>query len=409
MAVNGLTVGLDLCDAGTQVTCSKTDKVWAFPTVICRKKEEDEWLVGEDAYRLNLSGEGIIVDKLLSLARKGGTATIQGVKFTGQELLRHFLEQVLAFPKAEYGQKRIAQLVITLPDIDLKVMDCLLYCADDLKIPRNRFHVVSHSESFIYYVLSQKKEVWANQVGMFDLSQTGLRYYEMKLQRGIRQTTVLADYENLDEGFNLDVLETASGAKLADKILCACGERMLGRKLYSAILLTGKGFENPKWASGFMRLICKRRKVYAENSLFAKGAAVRAGDYVGEETAFPYVMICEGRLKSTVSMEVLYDGKPTPYVLAASGDSWYEAKSTTEVILDHQKEVVLQVQPVDSKRKHEIAIPLEGFPSRPNRTTRIRMRTGFVNENTMAVIIQDKGFGELFAASDVVIRREIEI
>lgn len=158
-----------------------------------------------------------------------------------------------------------------------------------------------------------------------------------------------------------------------------------------------------------MRLICKRRKVYAESGLFAKGAAVRAGDFLGEESSFPFVMICEGRLKSTVSMEVLYDGKPTPYVLAASGDSWYEAKSTTEVILDHQKEVVLQVQPVDSKRKKEIPISLEGFPDRPNRTTRIRMRTGFVNESTMAVIIQDKGFGELFAASDTVIRREIEI
>ncbi len=409
MAVNGLIIGLDLCDAYTQVTCSGKEKVWTFPTVICRRKGKDEWMVGEDGYRLNLSGEGVIVDKLLSLAKKGGTATIEEVKYTGRQLLRHFLEQALALPRGEYGLTRIAQLVITLPDIDLKVMDCLLYCTDDLNIPRNRFHVISHSESFIYHVLSQKKEVWANQVGMFDLSQSGLRYYEMKIQRGIRQTMILADYENLDEGFNLDVLETASGAKLADKILCACGERLLARKLYSSILLTGKGFENPKWAASFMRLICKRRKVYAESGLFAKGAAVRAGDFLGEESSFPFVMICEGRLKSTVSMEVLYDGKPTPYVLAASGDSWYEAKSTTEVILDHQKEVVLQVQPVDSKRKKEIPISLEGFPDRPNRTTRIRMRTGFVNESTMAVIIQDKGFGELFAASDAVIRREIEI
>ncbi len=41
--------------------------------------------------------------------------------------------------------------------------------------------------------------------------------------------------------------------------------------------------------------------------------------------------------------------------------------------------------------------------------TRIRMRAGFADEKTMVVVIQDKGFGELFPASNAMIRREIVI
>lgn len=121
------------------------------------------------------------------------------------------------------------------------------------------------------------------------------------------------------------------------------------------------------------------------------------------------MMICEGRLKATVSMEVIHDDRPTQLVIAALGDSWYEAKSTMEFILDGQDQVSFMIRPADGKGVREATIPLEGFPKRPNRTTRIRMRAGFADEKTMVVVIQDKGFGELFPASNAMIRREIVI
>lgn len=409
MSVNGLVIGLDLSNASTQVTCSGDEKVWTFPTVIRRKKTKDGWIAGEEAYRFRMEEEPKVIGGLLERAKTKESVLAGDEKFTGRQLLQYFLKEILGQVKKEKGIIRVSQLIITLPSVDGSIMDSLLYCADFLEIPRNRVHVISHSESFLYYVLSQKKEVFSNQVGLFDLSQDGLFYYEMKMQRGLRQNVVLADCEKLDEGINLDILDTASGARLTDKLLCANGERLMARKLFSAMLLTGKGFEKTEWASDFMRFLCKRRKVYGEEALFAKGAAIRAEDCMKEESAFPYVMICEGRLKTTVSMEVLHHDKTTQLVIAASGDSWYEAKSTMEFILDGQNDLVLQLQQVDSKKKREVKIPLEGFPARPRRTTRIRMRAGFTDETTMVLVIQDKGFGELFPASDAIIRREIVI
>lgn len=144
--------------------------------------------------------------------------------------------------------------MITMHGTDAKVTDCLMYCADYLNIPRDRVHVISHTESFAYYVLSQRKELWSNQVGLFELSEDRLCYYEMKVQRGMRRNMVQAEAQNQEEAFDLDILNSPSGSKLADQILCSCGEKLLEKKLFSTVFLTGKGFERQDWATGFRSL-----------------------------------------------------------------------------------------------------------------------------------------------------------
>ena len=67
------------------------------------------------------------------------------------------------------------------------------------------------------------------------------------------------------------------------------------------------------------------------------------------------------------------------------------------------------ITPLDVKKKRTVRIPLEGFPERPERTTRLAVTVGFLDENTMAVAIRDKGFGELFPATDAVVRQEVTI
>ena len=41
--MDGLIIGLDLCDAYTRICCHDREKSWCLPTVICRKKDEDAW------------------------------------------------------------------------------------------------------------------------------------------------------------------------------------------------------------------------------------------------------------------------------------------------------------------------------------------------------------------------------
>ena len=157
-----------------------------------------------------------------------------------------------------------------------------------------------------------------------------------------------------------------------------------------------------------MKLAWQLQKSVCENVLFSsKGAAVKAGDHLAQGTEFPYVFVCEGRLKAEVALKVMRAGKEILLAVASYGDNWYESKSSLELILDDQKEIEFIISHLDSRKKRIVSVPLSGFPERPRRTTRIQMNIGFTDENTMAVVIRDKGFGELFPASDTVIRQEV--
>jgi len=409
-AMDKLTIGIDLCDAYTQVAVTGREEAWVIPTVICRKKSAEEWWVGEEAYRYTLVGEGVIVDKLLSLAIKDGTATISSIKYEGADLLKRFLKKVLDMVRAEYPDTPVAKVVIALKTMEMKLMDILMGCAGELGISRENLHIASHTECFVYYVLSQRRDVWGGQVAMFSLSDEDLRYYELKVVRGPRQMTAWAEHEELEEGFSLNVLDTVSGSRMADKILCACGERFLQKRLFSSVFLTGKGFTRTDWAPEFMKQVCNRRRVFVEPSLFAKGAALKAEDYLQEKTSYPFVCLCEGKLKATVAMEVIKRESKVQIALASAGESWYEARSVLEVILDDQDDIEFTVIPhQDPKQKRVVKIPLEGFPKRPNKTTRVRIAAGFLDEKTMVVKIVDRGFGELFPKTDAEIRQEVRI
>ena len=183
-------------------------------------------------------------------------------------------------------------------------------------------------------------------------------------------------------------------------------EKIIGEKLFSTVFLTGKGFERQDWATGFMKLACNRRRVFVENVLFSKEQLLKQVT-IWHRTEFPYVFVCEGRLKAEVALKVMRAGKEILLAVASYGDNWYESKSSLELILDDQKEIEFIISHLDSRKKRIVSVPLSGFPERPRRTTRIQMNIGFTDENTMAVVIRDKGFGELFPASDTVIRQEV--
>ena len=141
-------------------------------------------------------------------------------------------------------------------------------------------------------------------MGMFELSENGLHYYELRVQRGLRQMQVVADQEELEESFHLNVLDSDAGIQMADRILSSCAERLLQKRLFSAIILTGRGFAQTDWASDFMQQICKRRRVFAEMDVFTRGALIRSEDLCEAQSAYHFTCICEGRLKTTVSLKI---------------------------------------------------------------------------------------------------------
>ena len=144
---------------------------------------------------------------------------------------------------------------------------------------------------------------------MFDLSDVSLTYYEMLANRNARKLFVSAESENMDEAFNLQILSNPSGAKLADKILTSVAEKVMDKKQFSAIFLTGQVFSEHDWAENFISFLCSRGRVYLDTNIFAKGAAFKGVDLANENSIYNIVATCEGRLKSDIYIDVVSGGK----------------------------------------------------------------------------------------------------
>lgn len=414
-------LGLDLCDDYSQlsyynrktlnaeaVSADQDERLCLVPTILCKKKGSDEWFIGQEAYRHALLGEGIIVDRLVSMAVKSGTVTIEERKYTAAELLERYIGKLLELILKD-EDSRIVQLVFTVQKLEPVLVDLLVKIGDHLEIPRDAIHIVSHTEAYLYYVLGRSGSAPQHTSCLFDLTESGFHYYEMRMVRGRTPQIIEGIHEELEESFSLDILEHESGMKLADSIVCACAQRQLGKKVVHSVYLTGKGFDRTEWAVESLKQFCMGRRVYAGQNLFAQGAAYIAWDHTRPETAYPYICLCEGRISSTITMEVLHRGKSCQLVVASAGSNWYEAKADAELIVDREDQIHFQVQTIGSSDSRIWTLSLDLFPERPPKTTRLELIFAFVEENSMMVRVIDKGFGELFPSSGQEIKQFLSL
>ena len=405
--MNPKVLGIALSDISTNLIFYPDDEALIFPTVISKKKGEDAWVVGEDAYALALDGKGIITDKLLKLTRKDGIATIDGTRYEGKEILKIYFREIINAGMGKLYKEKPEEVVVAMAGLEEDIVGDIREAFVGLGYQPNHIHIISKEESFIYFVLSLKKDIWNNKVGMYDLSDVSLTYYEMLVNRNSRKLLVNAESENMDEAFNLQILNNPSGAKLADKILTSVAEKVMDKKKFSSIFLTGQVFAEHEWADGFISYLCSRGKVYLDTNIFAKGAAFKGVDLASENSIYNLTALCEGRLRSDVFINVENNGKDGKIYLAKAGDFWGEPDTELLMIPDEKEVIDISVAGVDGKVKKNIPIVLDFLPKRPIKTRRFYFRIKFRDDKIMDVEIEDAGFGDMYPPTDV--KRNIEV
>ena len=405
--MNPKVLGIALSDISTNLIFYPDDEALIFPTVISKKKGEDAWVVGEDAYALALDGKGIITDKLLKLTRKDGIATIDGTRYEGKEILKIYFREIINAGMEKLYKEKPEEVVVAMSGLEEDIVGDIREAFVGLGYQPNHIHIISKEESFIYFVLSLKKDIWNNKVGMYDLSDVSLTYYEMLVNRNSRKLLVNAESENMDEAFNLQILNNPSGAKLADKILTSVAEKVMDKKKFSSIFLTGQVFAEHEWADGFISYLCSRGKVYLDTNIFAKGAAFKGVDLASENYIYNLTALCEGRLRSDVFINVENNGKDGKIYLAKAGDFWDETDTELLMIPDEKEVIDISVVGVDGKVKKNIPIVLDFLPKRPIKTRRFYFRKKLRDDKIMDVEIEDAGFGDMYPPTDV--KRNIEV
>ncbi|MCQ2401882.1 MAG: DUF5716 family protein [Lachnospiraceae bacterium] len=397
-------IGLDITDDYIAVHVEQSETVLIKPAVIGCEKDGSAWYVGEDAYRAALNGTGVITDGLLTLLGKDGVKELGGEQYTAMELLSRLLSMLIEKALKDENACEATHVTAALHTADKELFDRVAACLMKMGYGEDEVTVISHSEAFMYFVLSQDRSFYVGNVALFDLGDGVLSFYEFSIQRGTGRQHVKCTCTG-EEGFRTEILRTDTGKNLGDRIMTETAKRHMEGKVFSTVFLTGSGFSKTEWAGEFVSYTCHRRKLMLEEGIFAIGASLAADEKIAD-----YILSCDTRISSELSMMVEIKGRDTELLLIPEGERWHNLRLMAEVMPCGQDYIDFIVTPhgLNAEKQRRRAM-LTGFPEREDRTLRLCVEIGTVSAKAVKITISDMGFGDIFPPSGAVLCEEIEV
>ena len=361
------------------------------PTCLCRRVEQKDYCVGLEAEYFAREKGGIMIDDLYGICQKREKVMVAGTETEPWGLLAQFLNGMLKFLGITELVKNTKCVIVTLPELGDIQVENFQKAFESLGFPNDKYMLQDYAESFYYYVLSQKKEIWNRSVAWYAFTPEKVIFRKLTLNGGTRP--VLVKLEDPVE------TELPMEEEERDTEFYRFAQKTLGKDLYSSIQITGEGFSQD-WAVQSVKLLCyQKRKVYYGNNLFARGACSAGAERVINHDLKDYRYMSSSLVLSDVGMELRVMGAPAYYPLIESGRNWYESNAYVELILDGTKELVFIVDTMGEAKKKRIAMALPGLPERPERTTRLGVNLQYTSQDECRVTVKDLGFGEMFPSS----------
>lgn len=388
---------------GTQaetVSCVAGTEQYNIPTVLCKRKGVNQWFYGKEALKYAASGEGILVEELLVLAERGEDVIVEEESYDPVALLTLFVKRSLTLLNMQVSLNKIEAFMFTVEDLSPGMVDVLSKIATGLQLKTQNIFFQSHVESFYHYVLYQPKELWKNNVLIFDYS-THLKSLHLECnKRTSPQVVFIRNKEYPSVQRMLFTQEEQSEQKRnLDETFLKIVEDEVRDNMISTVYLLGDGFKD-NWASESLRVLCRNRRVFQGNNLYSRGAC-----YGGVERLNPgpegksHVYLGKDKLKANIGMKVLRRGEESYFAILDAGSNWYEVMADFEVISENGNTLDFLITPLTGGNVSDRQIVLEGLPERPERTTRLRIHMEMSAVDRTVITIEDLGFGELFPSS----------
>lgn len=390
------------------MSISKEENRYLIPTCMYKLKNVQEWCIGEEAsFRAKDEDNGAnYIDNLLEAVKNKGTYTIEDKEYKAKELLAIYLELVMDKAKTILEYDSVSHIAVTVEETEKNVVDTILGKLRIMGYRDENIRMLSHTEAFIYYVINQKRELWVNDVVLFDFSNHHFKYRRLKTIKNRVPGIITVEEEDFSKLMDMSYLSSpADKERLDDKFLRLVQEKF-GKNIISTVFLTGVGFYD-EWADKSIKEICNRRRVFKGYNLFVKGACYGALKRYNNITDTEYIFSCEGRTKANVGIVINHKERQMSVALSKAGTNWYEAGVKTACILDNVDKIRLLVSSVDNGAVKHVDIDVSPFPKRVNKATRVEILLSFVNDTVFEVVVKDLGFGDFFKTSGMIVKETI--
>jgi len=414
-----LLVGIDLGQKVTQVTYFdftsyepvpvgrkiQGERVYEIPTALAVNPQRGEWYWADEEYA---KGEGVVcLNYLLADVLREERIAIGQYTLESYQVLKRFLVKVLSILKEYHPDEMIRKLVITARERDEKLKRYLMLFSEEVGLPRGCLVLQNHRQSYMYYAVSQPKDLWTNNVGLFELEGNVFLYSQIDIDRKTVPYIIGVSQKDLSEGIDWEGLAEEGDAHISYAFLNAA-QTVLHKQLVTTVYVTGSGFEGA-WAAEALKQLCAGRRVFHGQNLFTKGACYAARELSGEGKLGHCLFLDEDMISSNLLLRLYKDAAVQDVLLVQAGTPWNEVDASVDVIPDSEEEMQLTVQDILRHETRTHMLSLSAVAGRENKMTRFTVRIRFADSQTCIVTLKDNGFGEFCPSSNRVWERYITI
>ncbi len=414
-----LLVGIDLGKKVTQMTYFdfasyepvpvgrkiQGERVYEIPTALAVNPQKGEWYWTDEEYA---KGEGVVcLNYLLADVLREERITIGQYTLESYQVLKRFLVKVLSILKEYHPDEMIRKLVITAPERDEKLKRYLMLFSEEIGLPKGCLVLQNHRQSYMYYAVSQPKDLWTNNVGLFELEGNVFLYSQIDIDRKTVPYIIGVSQKDLSEGIDWEGLAEEGDAHISYAFLNAA-QTVLHKQLVTTIYVTGSGFEGA-WAAEALKQLCAGRRVFHGQNLFTKGACYAARELSGEGKLGQCLFLDEDMISSNLLLRLYKDAVIQDVLLVQAGTPWNEVDASVDIIPDNEEEMQLTVQDILKHETRTHMLSLSAVAGRENKMTRFTVRIRFADSQTCIVTLKDNGFGEFCPSSNRVWERYITI
>ena len=345
MSERTLLLGFDLGEEKSQMAVYDREK--NIPVLIGQTEENPEGLIPTE---IALSGEKPLRDFLVRIRRQEDVV-VDGKISKPLNMLSYFFRKTLSLTRKDYPGETIKQLVVTVKDADREYMELIYAALEQLGIGRERAMVISHKQAFPYYVLNQKKELWMNDVGLFDYEGNTLTYYQMQVDRSKSPILVGVSERDYSGAVSLPEENKEHKAAVFENVVYGA----IHKKLLSTLYMAGEGFEGG-WADSLFRKLCVGRRLFKGRNLYVSGACLMAREMAEEKRLGDYLLLDEQMVTSQVAVNLYAEAKQQKVVLVEAGVPWYLVDEELELIPSGETELALQTKNVLTQKEKQFMI-----------------------------------------------------
>lgn len=337
-------------------------------------------------------------DKYLIPTPEGLFQTAEEAMELGTMSMANFIKTCISYIRPVPEMQGV-YLMVTMKEIRQPWIRLIREACEMLGIDRDRVAMQTYRESFFYYLLNQKKELWSHCSALFEYDRSRIASYLLKIDYGTKPALVeVTPGETVELGYPEGRTEEEWDTRRDQRFLSLIQETFRDETV-SSTFLVGDNFDKT-WAVESLQYLCRKRHVFQGRNLYTKGACYGMCRrlHVGKDLdAFLYRS--EDLVEMNVSMKMEIRTKQSDYMLISAGVNWYDADYTCEILLDQTEDLVFYAKSMHGGDTLSFTVKLKNLPERPARTTRLRIHLAFESAKRCRVTVKDLGFGEFFPAS----------